>query len=48
MYFASDASHTTTVCTALIEKIGLQPELNWLALVVVAPDPLLVSYQTKT
>jgi hypothetical protein len=33
MYFASDASHTTTVCTALIEKIRTQPELNWFALV---------------
>lgn len=33
MYFASDASHTATVCTALIEKIRAQPERNWLALV---------------
>jgi hypothetical protein len=33
MYFASDASHTTTVCTALIEKIRAQPELNWFALI---------------
>jgi hypothetical protein len=33
MYFASDTSHTTAVCTALIEKIRTQPELHWLALV---------------
>lgn len=33
MYFASDASHTATVCTALIEKISAQPELNWFAVV---------------
>ncbi|MCS0591608.1 DUF4123 domain-containing protein [Massilia norwichensis] len=33
MYFASDASHTTAVCTALFEKISMQPELQWLALV---------------
>jgi hypothetical protein len=33
MYFASDASNTTAVCTALIEKIITQPELDWLALV---------------
>jgi hypothetical protein len=33
MYFASDASHTATVCTALIEKIRAHPERNWLALV---------------
>lgn len=33
MYFASDASHTATVCTALIEKIRAQPERNWFALV---------------
>lgn len=33
MYFATDASHTTTVCTALAKKIGMQPELNWFALV---------------
>ncbi|MEN3297439.1 MAG: hypothetical protein V7642_6692 [Burkholderiales bacterium] len=33
MYFASDASHTATVCAALIEKIRAHPERNWLALV---------------
>jgi hypothetical protein len=33
MYFASDSSNTTAVCTALIEKIRTQPGLNWLALV---------------
>lgn len=33
MYFASDASHTATVCTALIEKIRAHPERNWFALV---------------
>jgi hypothetical protein len=33
MYFASDASHTPTVCTALIEQMRAQPERNWFALV---------------
>lgn len=38
MYFASEPSHTTSVCTALIEHIGAQPELHWLALVDGALD----------
>jgi len=38
MYFACDASNTTAVCTALIEKIIAQPELNWLALIDSAFD----------
>lgn len=33
MFFAADASRTSSVCTALIEKIGTQPALTWLALV---------------
>lgn len=33
MYFASDPSHTTSVCAALVEQIRAQPELHWLALV---------------
>lgn len=33
MFFASDVSHTSSVCTALIDKIGTQLALTWLALV---------------
>lgn len=33
MFFASDPCNTAAVCTALIEKIRMQPERQWFALV---------------